>query len=55
MEIFLLIPLLLIYFVPSMVAMRRQHKNFAAIFVANLFLGWTFIGWVGSLVWAFAK
>ena len=23
-----------------------------AIFVLNLFLGWTLLGWVGALVWA---
>jgi len=30
-----------------------NNNNTHAIFVLNLFLGWTFIGWVLALVWAF--
>lgn len=44
--------LLVLYFVPWMVAKKRQHMNENAIAVLNLFLGWTFIGWVVALVWA---
>ncbi len=38
------------YFFPSWVG--RNKQNATAIFVFNLFLGWTFSGWVGALVWA---
>ncbi len=41
-----------LYFAPSIVADRRGKRNVGAIFVLNLFLGWTFIGWVIALVWA---
>ena len=41
---------LLIYFLPSVVA--RKKRNADAIFILNLFLGWTLIGWVAALVWA---
>ncbi len=44
-----------LYFLPCFVALMRSHKNAAAIFVLNLLLGWTFIGWVIALVWAFTK
>lgn len=44
--------LVLVYFIPAVVAYNRKHHNRAAIFLANLFLGWTFIGWVGALVCA---
>jgi hypothetical protein len=44
---------LLLYFVPSMVG--RHKVNALAIFVFNLFLGWTFWGWVLPLVWACTK
>lgn len=44
-----------IYFLPWMLAHKSRHPYRAAIFVLNLFLGWTFIGWVASLTWAFAK
>jgi len=42
------------YFLPYIIASKRKHKNSTAIFVLNLFLGWTFLGWVVTLVWAFS-
>lgn len=42
----------LAYFLPSIVADHRKHRNATAIAVLNLFLGWTFAGWVIALVWA---
>ncbi|MBQ4070639.1 MAG: superinfection immunity protein [Alphaproteobacteria bacterium] len=41
-----------IYFLPSIVAARRKHVNFTAIFILNLFLGFTLFGWVFALIWA---
>jgi len=43
-----------VYFAPSIVAIVRKVKNLAAIIILNVFLGWTFLGWVGSLIWALA-
>ena len=43
---------LLFYFLPTIVASSRKRHNTGAIFVLNLFLGWSLIGWVVSLVWA---
>lgn len=40
------------YFAPSIVASFRKHHNATAIFFLNLLLGWTFLGWVGALIWA---
>jgi len=40
---------LIVYFIPNWVANARKHHNANAIFVTNLFLGWTFIGWVASI------
>jgi hypothetical protein len=40
------------YFLPSIVATARKHRNTTAIFFLNLLLGWSVIGWVGALVWA---
>jgi hypothetical protein len=45
--------LLGLYFAPAIVASARKHHNTLAIFVLNFFLGWTFLGWVVALVWAF--
>lgn len=43
---------LLIYFVPTFVAYTRRKSNRMAIFILNVFLGWTLVGWVIALVWA---
>jgi len=41
-----------LYFVPSIVAVLRHVPNTASVFVINLFLGWSFIGWVVALAMA---
>lgn len=43
---------LALYFFPTTMAVGSGHYNRKAIFVLNLCLGWTFIGWVVALVWA---
>lgn len=40
------------YFAPVIVALARDHRQKLAIFILNLFLGWTILGWVGALVWS---
>lgn len=40
------------YFLPTFVASNRKHVNGTSIFLVNLLLGWTFLGWVVALVWA---
>jgi hypothetical protein len=42
----------LLYFLPLAIAFSRGHKDTGAIFVVDLFLGWTLVGWVVALVWA---
>jgi Superinfection immunity protein len=44
--------LLLLYFLPTILA--RHKADAFAIFLVNLFLGWTVIGWLVALVWACA-
>lgn len=39
----------LIYFLPSLIASKRRHRSGGSVFVLNLFLGWTLIGWVVAL------
>jgi hypothetical protein len=43
------------YFLPSIEAALHGAPNKQAIFVLNLFLGWSVIGWVVAMVWAFRK
>jgi hypothetical protein len=40
------------YFIPSIVALARNKRDTLLIFLLNLFLGWSIIGWVIALVWA---
>ena len=44
-----------VYFLPTIVANYKGRMNRAAIFALNLFLGWSLIGWVASLVWAISE
>ena len=41
-----------IYFLPALVAWARGHHATLAVFLTNLLLGWTFLGWVAALVWS---
>jgi len=41
-----------IYFAPSLIAAARRTHNAAGIFMLNLFLGWTGIGWIIALLLA---
>ena len=49
-----LIPLFLVilYFVPFMVAAARDHDSYIAILVVNALFGWTGIGWIACMIWA---
>lgn len=51
----LLIIGLLLYFIPTIIAFRKQRDNKISILILNFFLGWSLIGWVISLVWAFKE
>ena len=46
---------LAIYLIPAIVADSRKHPNRIPIFVINLFLGWTVLGWVIALAWSFSN
>ncbi len=46
---------LVIYFLPFIIALMRKHPQKVAIFFLDLFLGWSFVGWVIALVWSFIK
>ncbi|HEU0196749.1 MAG TPA: superinfection immunity protein [Nevskiaceae bacterium] len=44
---------LLVYCFPLLLALNRKHPHGAWIAVFDLFLGWTLIGWLGALLWAY--
>ena len=43
------------YFLPSIIAGGRHHHNGGAIFIINLLLGWTLVGWAVALAWSFTS
>jgi hypothetical protein len=44
--------LTLLYFLPTIIAANRGH-NITGILLLNLFFGWTGIGWLAMMLWAF--
>ncbi len=52
MDAGLLIILAALYFLPTLIALSRQHQNKLAIAALNTLLGWTVVGWVAALVWS---
>jgi len=42
----------LLYFVPFFVAWFRGARGIGGVLVLNVFLGWTFLGWIVALAWA---
>ena len=55
LSLVLLALVIAVYFLPTIVAVRTKHRSTTALFLLNLFLGWTIAGWVLALVWAFMK
>lgn len=47
-----LLPFGVIHFLPTIVALLRDARGKAGIFVLNLFLGWTVVGWLIALLLA---
>jgi hypothetical protein len=45
---------LALYFLPALIAGGRHLHERTAITLLNLFLGWTFIGWIIAFIWAIA-
>jgi len=40
------------YFLPTIVAIIRNHPRALPICLFNFFLGWTLVGWLGALIWS---
>lgn len=50
--LFIVILGLLFYFLPAIIAARRKHPQLKSIELLNIFLGWTFLGWIAALAWS---
>ena len=44
-----------IYFAPSWVAWNKNHQQQDAIVILNIVAGWSVLGYIVALVWAFKK
>jgi len=53
--IFISVGLMVLYFAPGLIAGLRCHRNANAIFVLNIRAGWTVIGWIAAMVWAWTN
>lgn len=40
------------YFVPCFIAYKKNHKFKKQILLLNIFLGFSYVGWVAALIWA---
>jgi len=40
---------------PTLIAFYNKEKNTAWIFVLNLLLGWSTIGWIAALIWSIVE
>lgn len=45
----MMLVLVVLYFLPTFIAAARKVPNLGSVAVINIFLGWTFIGWVVAL------
>ncbi len=50
---FSLLFVVVLYFLPAIIG--RDKSDATGIFLLNLFLGWTLIGWVAAFIWAIAS
>lgn len=44
-----------IYFLPTIWAYSNKKKNVTPVFLLNLLLGWTVLGWIIALIWGASK
>jgi hypothetical protein len=53
--LFFILPGLALYFLPTIIAAARHKRNMLGITLLNVLAGWSLIGWVIALVWAFSR
>jgi len=49
-SLFLLLIIIALYFLPTIIAWDKDGVG--SVFIINLLLGWTLIGWIVALIWA---
>ncbi len=46
---------LILYFLPTLIAVLRGHPQKVPIFILDLLACWTMVGWVVAIVWSCTK
>ncbi len=52
-SLLLLIPVF--YFLPAVIACKRNARYGGSIFLVNFVFGWTVLGWIAALIWAIVE
>lgn len=50
--VILVLSMLALYFLPSIIAIMRQHPQKWLLIALNVFAGWTGFFWIGLLIWS---
>lgn len=48
----LLLPMLLLYLLPTWIAFGNRHRNLPAVTLLNLLTGWSLVGWLAAMGFA---
>jgi len=51
-KLVVLLIIVVVYFIPSMMAYSMNKKDRFSILALNIFLGWTIAGWIGAFIWS---
>lgn len=52
MTMVILIPLMVLFWMPTVEAYKRRHRKRNMIFLINFFLGFSVIGWIIAFIWS---
>ena len=44
-----------LYFIPAVIALKRDVQHTGTIVLINVLLGWTILGWIAALIWAIVE
>jgi len=42
-----------LYLFPTLIGFLRSHKQLGSLFMLNVLLGWSGLGWIAALIFAF--
>lgn len=49
----MIVVMILLYLLPTFIAILCGRRNWFAIMILNFLFGWTYIGWAIALIWSF--